>query len=141
MSGEERRPNSRDDVLEMGECGLPEAEWRALLSIDPELALTFAAAREGLRAARWDALERLLALLPPGGGTVDECFNRLQPPVPAEPGEPISAEERDWVLVAAYGTLGGAVIARSSHKTTLSSCGGVREARENRRTKASLRRG
>jgi len=103
MSGEERRPNPLDDVLDVGECGLPEAEWRALLNIALEVTLALAAAGEGLWAPRWDALERLLALLPPGGGTVDERFNRLQPPVPAEPGEPISAEERDWVLVAVYG--------------------------------------
>ena len=35
---------------------------------------------------------------------MDERFNGMQPPVPAERGEPITAEERDWVLMAVYGT-------------------------------------
>jgi len=92
-----------DAILDMGEFGLPEAEWRALLRVAPEVATRIAAAGEGLRAARWDALERLLALLPPGGGTVDERFNRLQPPGPTVPGAPVTPEERDWLLAAMYG--------------------------------------
>ena len=45
---------------------------------------------------------RLLALLPPGGGTIDERFARMRAPTAAEPGSPISEDERDWVLVAVY---------------------------------------
>jgi hypothetical protein len=91
-----------DDVLAMGECGLPEAEWRGLVGAAPELAQSLATAGAAIRAAKWDALERLLSLLPPGGGTIDDRFNRMPRPTAAEPGSPISDEERDWVLVAVY---------------------------------------
>ena len=89
-----------DDVLAMGECGLPEAEWRGLVRVAPELAQSLATAGAGIRAAKWDALEQLLALLPPGGGTIDDRFARMRVPTAAEPGDPIAPEERDWVLVA-----------------------------------------
>jgi hypothetical protein len=91
-----------DDVLAMGECGLPEAEWRGLVRVAPELAQSLATAGAGIRAAKWDALKRMLALLPPGGGTIDERFNRMRTPTAAEPGSPMSDEESDWVLVAVY---------------------------------------
>ena len=67
-------------MLDLGEHGITEPEWNTLVMIAPELARSLADAGEHLREQRWKALERLLALLPPGEGSLDERFASLQPP-------------------------------------------------------------
>ena len=107
MSGDTRLCRLLDDLLELGEYGLTEAEWNTLVKIAPDLARSLAAAGEGLRAERWKALERLLALLPPGGGSLDERFAALQAPEEREPGDPVHPDEFKWLMAGAWGVLIG----------------------------------
>jgi hypothetical protein len=55
---------------------------------------------------RWLALERPLALLPPGQGSLDERFNASQPPG-REPGDPVHPEEYRWLMAGAFGVFTG----------------------------------
>jgi hypothetical protein len=62
---------------------------------------------ENLHDQRWTALERLRALLPLDGGSLDERFAALKPPGPREPGAPVHPDDFKWLTAAAFGVLIG----------------------------------